>query len=404
MTVGKVTFTKAEREKLAEVLWLLNGVSVLTGALLLGLGVFLKVELQRWQEVMSEQGLLYVPHMLISTGLAACCINFLGGKICLDCTDTNRFLRWKLVMMPYIICTLFFTCCVLVGALMCYSMRSQLEASLSLGLRNAMVHYKDTDTPGRCYLKRTLDMLQIQLECCGNTGYRDWFQVQWISKRYLDMSSSLVLGLFEGTSQSSRGFLEPVSPPMGLRGPPSSPPPYWDSAAVLCPHSRLRSNVGGRYLVDQVPFSCCSTFSPRPCIQQQVSDASAHFNYDRLSQRLNLWTRGCREALMEHYTGIGTSIGLTVLLIWMFEVLQVEASHTHQSPAGPATIIFCVFCPSAAGSDRSSLPPDGHGERPQAGGPGLGIGRLDSGGQLGRNGSVQPKYHQEPGKVLPSGR
>lgn len=192
MTVGKVTFTKAEREKLAEVLWLLNGVSVLTGALLLGLGVFLKVELQRWQEVMSEQGLLYVPHMLISTGLAACCINFLGGKICLDCTDTNRFLRWKLVMMPYIICTLFFTCCVLVGALMCYSMRSQLEASLSLGLRNAMVHYKDTDTPGRCYLKRTLDMLQIQLECCGNTGYRDWFQVQWISKRYLDMSSSLV--------------------------------------------------------------------------------------------------------------------------------------------------------------------------------------------------------------------
>lgn len=114
MVVGKLTFTKPEREKLAKVLWLLNWISVLTGAILFSQGLFLKVEIERWQEVMSE-GILYVPHMLITTGLAACCINFLGGKICLDCTDTNKFLRWKLVMMPYIICTLFFTACVLGG-------------------------------------------------------------------------------------------------------------------------------------------------------------------------------------------------------------------------------------------------------------------------------------------------
>jgi len=193
MAVGKVTFTKAEREKLAEVLWLLNWISVVTGAILFGLGLFLKVEIQKWQEVMSEQGVLYVPHMLITTGLAACGINFLGAKICLDCADTNKFLRWKLAMMPYVVCTFFFTACVLAGALMCYSIRSQLEESLFLGLRNTMSYYKDTDMPGRCYLKRTLDMLQIQFQCCGNTGYRDWFQVQWISSRYLDMTSSSVV-------------------------------------------------------------------------------------------------------------------------------------------------------------------------------------------------------------------
>ncbi|KAG7233575.1 hypothetical protein INR49_006850 [Caranx melampygus] len=222
MAVGKVTFTKAEREKLAEVLWLLNWISVVTGALLFGLGLFLKIEIQKWQEVMSEQGILYVPHMLITTGLAACCINFLGGKICLDCADTNKFLRWKLVMMPYVICTFFFTSCVLVGALMCYSIRSQLEESLFLGLRNAMRYYKDTDTPGRCYLKRTLDLLQIQFHCCGNTGY--------------------------GTGSRSSG-----------------------SATQ--------------------------------------------------SQQLNLWRRGCRQALLDHYTSIMQSIGLTVLLIWLFELL-----------------------------------------------------------------------------------
>ncbi|XP_026164036.1 photoreceptor outer segment membrane glycoprotein 2-like [Mastacembelus armatus] len=278
MAVGKVTFTKAEREKLAEVLWLLNWISVVTGAILFGLGLFLKIEIQKWQEVMSDQGILYVPHMLITTGLVACGINFLGGKICLDCTDTNKFLRWKLVMMPYVICTFFFTSCVLVGALMCYSIRSQLEESLFLGLRNAMRYYKDTDTPGRCYLKRTVDLLQIQFNCCGNSGYRDWFQVQWISNRYLDMTSSSVL-------------------------------------------DHLRSNVEGKYLTDGVPFSCCSTFSPRPCIQQQISNSSAHFNYDQQSLQLNLWRRGCRQALLDHYTGIMQSIGLTVLLIWLFELL-----------------------------------------------------------------------------------
>lgn len=86
--------------------------------------------------------------------------------------------------------------------------------------------------------------------------------------------------------------------------------------------SRLRSNVDGKYLVDGVPFSCCSTFSPRPCIQHRVSDPSAHFNYDQRSQHLNLWRKGCQQALMDHYTGIMQSIGLTVLLIWLFEVLQ----------------------------------------------------------------------------------
>ncbi|XP_061602878.1 photoreceptor outer segment membrane glycoprotein 2-like [Cololabis saira] len=278
MAVGKVTFTKAEREKLAEVLWLLNWISVVTGTILFGLGLFLRVEIQKWQEVMSEEGIMYVPHMLIITGLAACAINFLGAKICLDCTDTNKFLRWKLVMMPYVACSFFFTACVLAGALTCYSIRGQLEESLFLGLRSSMRYYKDTDTPGRCYLKRTLDLLQIQFQCCGNTGYRDWFQVQWISSRYLDMSSSAVL-------------------------------------------DRLRSNVEGRYLMDGVPFSCCSTLSPRPCVQQQLSDPLLHYNNDKQSQQQNLWRKGCRQALLDHYTSILQSIGLTVLLIWLFELL-----------------------------------------------------------------------------------
>ncbi|CAL8392190.1 photoreceptor outer segment membrane glycoprotein 2 [Gadus morhua] len=278
MAVGKVTFTREERDQLAKVLWMLNWISVVTGVIIFSLGLFIKVEIQKQRDVMSDQDILYVPHMLIATGLVACCINFLGGKICYDCVDGAKFTRWKLVMLPYIVCTFCFTFCVLVGALLCYSMRSQLEDSLQLGLRGAMRYYKDTDTPGRCYLKRTLDLLQIQFECCGNAGYKDWFAVQWVSNRYLDMTSPRVL-------------------------------------------DRLRSNVEGKYLMDGVPFSCCNTFSPRPCIQHQLTNNSAHFSYRHQTDRLNLWTRGCRQVLLEHYTGILQSTGLIVLLIWLFELL-----------------------------------------------------------------------------------
>ncbi|TRY57009.1 hypothetical protein DNTS_023921, partial [Danionella cerebrum] len=248
------------RDKLAQVLWVLNWVSVITGITLFSLGLFLKVEIEKRREVMSKE-IDSVPNMLISVGLTACAINFLGGIICNDCVDTSKFLRWKLLMLPYIICTFFFTFCILLGALMCYIMRSDLEESLFWGLREAMLYYKDTDMPGRCYIKRTMDMLQMQFQCCGNGGYRDWFHIQ-----------------------------------------------------------RLRSNVEGKYLIDGVPFSCCGLYSPRPCIQHHITNNSAHYNYDYQTEELNLNLRGCRQALLEYYTQIMHSIGLIVLVIWLFEV------------------------------------------------------------------------------------
>lgn len=84
--------------------------------------------------------------------------------------------------------------------------------------------------------------------------------------------------------------------------------------------SRLKSNVDGKFLVDGVPFSCCNPSSPRPCIQYQLTNNSAHYNYDFLTEELNIWMKGCREALLDYYTGIMRSIGIAALLIWLFEV------------------------------------------------------------------------------------
>ena len=78
--------------------------------------------------------------------------------------------------------------------------------------------------------------------------------------------------------------------------------------------------MDGRYLVDGVPFSCCNPNSPRPCIQYQLTNNSAHYSYDHQTEELNLWLRGCRAALLSYYSNLMNTIGAATLLVWLFEV------------------------------------------------------------------------------------
>lgn len=61
-----------------------------------------------------------------------------------------------------------------------------------VGLRNGIRFYKDTDVPGRCFQKETIDRLQMEFRCCGNNNFKDWFEVQWVNNRYLDFTSKEV--------------------------------------------------------------------------------------------------------------------------------------------------------------------------------------------------------------------
>lgn len=105
-------------------------------------------------------------------------------------------------------------------------------------------------------------------------------------------------------------------------------------------HSRIKSNVDGRYLVDGVPFSCCNPSSPRPCIQYQVTNNSAHYSYDYQTEELNLWRRGCREALLHYYSSMMSSMGAVVLLVWLFEVTLSPLHRFAEAPAPEGQRVF----------------------------------------------------------------
>lgn len=69
---------------------------------------------------------------------------------------------------------------------------SLFSLQCQVGLRNGIRFYKDTDVPGRCFQKETIDRLQMEFRCCGNNNFKDWFEVQWVSNRYLDFTAKEV--------------------------------------------------------------------------------------------------------------------------------------------------------------------------------------------------------------------
>ncbi|KAM6969745.1 rod outer segment membrane protein 1a [Aplochiton taeniatus] len=276
MVLMKMKFPAEKRVRLAQGLWLLSWTATMAGALTFCLGCLLKTELRRRAEVMDNTEIHCVPHTLMVVGIASLGINYFAGRICQDALDPGRFPRWKGFLNPYFKVSLFFTSLMLLAVIMSYAMKGSLEASLKIGLKNGIRFYKDTDTPGRCFQKQTIDRLQMEFQCCGNTDFRDWFEVQWISNRYLDFSTKEV-------------------------------------------KDRIKSNVDGRYLVDSVPFSCCNPSSPRPCIQDQLTNNSAHYNYEHQTEELNIFVHGCRETLVKYYMGLMNTIGAVVLSVFLVQ-------------------------------------------------------------------------------------
>ncbi|XP_056133950.1 peripherin-2-like [Lampris incognitus] len=282
MALLKMKFPLQRRVHLAQGLWLLSWLAVMSGAFTFCLGVYLKTELLRRAEVMDNTEIYVVPNILMLVGLASIGTNWFACRVCQDSLDMSRFPRWKHFLLAWFAVAFLLCSLLIIAVVLSYALQGHLEESLKVGLRNGIRFYRDTDVPGRCFQKETIDRLQIELRCCGNNNFRDWFEVQWISNRYLDFTSKEV-------------------------------------------KDRIRSNVDGRYLVDGVPFSCCNPASPRPCLQYHLLDNNAHYNYEHQSEELNLYSRGCRQALVNYYMELMNAIGPGVLSV-IFLQLSVAVS------------------------------------------------------------------------------
>ena len=100
-------------------------------------------------------------------------------------------------------------------------------------------------------------------------------------------------------------------------------------------HSEYSKMKTGRYLSDDVPYSCCRHDTLRPCIHHHVQDNDRHFNYDYRSG-LTLHERGCKHALMDYFTTRLNRIGGVIMTIFLLQVGPgTSESSTSRAPKEP---------------------------------------------------------------------
>lgn len=123
-------------------------------------------------------------------------------------------------------------------------------------LYNAMHNYDKEPV-----IKLQIDEMQMLFGCCGSKTYSDWFRTNWINPK----------------SVSGKEFHEK--------------------------YLRNKKNV---------PFSCCSTKSTRPCVSENVERSNSHYDFNK---HLTLNKVGCSELLRESISYNFLTVNAITLLL-----------------------------------------------------------------------------------------
>ncbi|XP_022081594.1 uncharacterized protein LOC110974327 [Acanthaster planci] len=267
MAVLPIQISENRRQKLCTILWVVHWMSALCGLSLISIGLYIKIRIQDKVNLVEGYNGNSLPWMLITIGVITTVIDLAGGQLCQKVADISRRERLRALLLPYLFLFLALNVCIFVAGCMCFSHRLHLHHSFHRGLIKAMKNYKDKEA-----VKREINQLQVEFECCGNEGYEDWFALQWIADDYLDKTNEIV----------------------------------------------QRKMTSGGFLSDDVPYSCCRHDLLRPCIHHHVHDNQKHRNYD-YREGLTLHQQGCKHALIDYFTIRLNRIGAITLVIFILQ-------------------------------------------------------------------------------------
>ncbi|GFO34722.1 photoreceptor outer segment membrane glycoprotein 2-like [Plakobranchus ocellatus] len=139
-----------------------------------------------------------------------------------------------------------------------------LDDEFRKGIKKAMEEYVKGGE-----LKKEIDGVQMDYECCGDKTYTDWFHHAWLAS---------------------------------------------DLVRVVPGSLKKYTQEGDNYYADDVPFSCCDVRSPRPCIHHHVHEDQLHFSYNHMRET-TLYITGCRHVLMDIYGVILLAVGWVAIAI-----------------------------------------------------------------------------------------
>lgn len=133
---------------------------------------------------------LAVPAMVGLSGLVMLVASILGVKVGIGgriTPDETGIKREANFMFYYAVLAAVTFGAVLMVALTCFIEISVLSSALGDGLLAGMKKYKE-----EAEFKPEIDYLQMNYKCCGSDSYKDWYDVTWVSSKYLDKGNSFI--------------------------------------------------------------------------------------------------------------------------------------------------------------------------------------------------------------------
>ncbi|KAL3874447.1 hypothetical protein ACJMK2_037459 [Sinanodonta woodiana] len=315
MYVPPIVISEKIRGYFAKSIGVLHCVCLIPSFTVLALGGLIESNIRNKIRFIENYNGAILPALLLSIGATSVIAHFVCGKICWTNHNPIRRRLWSRYLLPAMIVSTVIFLLELVSGVLCYSHVTELDKSLKSGILTNMKDYKDDVN-----VKEEIDVLQIELSCCGSVAYTDWFRTAWIHEDYLNDAKLQALR----TSGFEDGFIS-----------------------------------------DDVPFSCCSPTSMRPCIHHHVHDNDLHYNYDyRKSMTIN--TKGCAITLMEYYgEWVLMTAGAIVICLSLFQVIlialtrilqtSISQSLSADNPEAPVIGYLCS-CDCTRPKDILSIP------------------------------------------------
>lgn len=181
MAVFPVRLSEDGRGVLGTLLAIFHGLCAVGGIALIFYGVYIRHQIEDSLVLLQDYNGGTLTNMLISVGVLVVVMNVFGAKVCFDCGRWETRERFQSVILMHFLFMFVLNWVVLAAAILCNRHQGLIQDSMHKGFFTAMTTYKDVHTT-----KVLLDQLQLQYQCCGSSGYRDWFTVGWINLEFLD--------------------------------------------------------------------------------------------------------------------------------------------------------------------------------------------------------------------------
>ncbi|KAL3269978.1 hypothetical protein HHI36_009033 [Cryptolaemus montrouzieri] len=271
MSIGVFKLSLKQRRNLGLVFNALNLIQILLGLSITATSVYIVISVAPiLYSERSEVNFVFIVTAVYGTHVI---LHYLMGiKICDKCLNqpqkkstSGLLLLWTCaggnILLNFVII------CSILRKVSKHIVRS-MKHSLQHGMRNYLKEIS---------WKETIDRLQYQLECCGITGYQDWYDLEWLTKYQYDVRSDAIKKL---KSESETNSLE-----------------------VL-------------------PWSCCKVDFPMQCLHDPIQQTqSAHIWSDEptiMTSSIN--TEGCLKYLRAPIEKAIISFIITTVFILVLQV------------------------------------------------------------------------------------